>query len=54
MQDEQIINLYWSRDEQAIAESDRAYGALCHSVAMNILSDRMDAEECVNDTWLKS
>ncbi len=54
MQDQQIIDLYWSRDEQAIAESDRAYGALCHSVAMNILSDRMDAEECVNDTWLKS
>ena len=54
MQDEQIIDLYWERNEQAIAESDRAYGALCHSIAMNILSDRMDAEECVNDTWLHS
>jgi RNA polymerase sigma-70 factor (ECF subfamily) len=50
VQDQQIIDLYWARNEQAIAESEHAYGALCHSVAMNILSDRMDAEECVNDT----
>lgn len=54
MNDNQIIQLYWDRNEQAIEESHRQYGALCHTVAMNILSNIMDAEECVNDTWLKS
>lgn len=54
MNDNQIIQLYWERDEQAIVESERQYGALCHTVAMNILSNPQDAEECVNDTWLKS
>ena len=54
MQDNEIIRMYLDRNEQAIAESDRKYGALCHSVAMNILDSRPDAEECVNDTWLKA
>ena len=54
MQDTQIINLYWARDEQAIAESQRSYGAYCHSIAFHILYDRDDADECVNDTWLRA
>ena len=54
MQDNEIIRMYLDRNEQAIAESDRKYGALCHSVAMNILDSRPDVEECVNDTWLKA
>jgi len=51
MQDEQIVALYWNRDEDAITESDRHYGAYCRRIAMNILSSHEDSEECVNDTW---
>jgi len=54
MQDVQIIELYWSRDERAIEESGIRYGAYCRHIAMNILSSREDAEECVNDTWHRS
>ncbi len=52
MDDEQIVQLYWERNESAIAESARKYGAYCTSIARNILLDPADAEECVNDTWL--
>lgn len=51
MTDEQIIALYWTRDEQAIAATDGAYGKLCRSVSYNIVNDWEDAEECTNDTW---
>lgn len=51
MDDDRIIELYFRRDETAIAETDRKYGAFCRRVAINILSIREDAEECVNDTY---
>ena len=51
MHDAEIIELYWIRDERAIAESDISYGAYCRRIAVNILTSREDAEECVNDTW---
>ncbi len=51
MEDLQIIDMYWKRDENAIAETDRKYGAYCQRIALNLLSVREDAEECVNDTW---
>ncbi len=51
MDDEQIIKLYFNRNEQAIAETATKYGAYCHRIALNILSLREDAEECVNDTY---
>ena len=51
MHDTEIIEMYWNRDERAIAESDVHYGAYCRRIAVNILSSREDAEECVNDTW---
>ena len=54
MDDLQIIELYFARDEQAIKETDSKYGKLCHSIAYNILNNREDSEECVNDTWLKT
>jgi len=54
MTDTQIIDLYWSRDESAIMQSDVKYGAYCRKIAMNILSNFEDTEECVNDTWLNS
>ncbi|MBE6961118.1 MAG: sigma-70 family RNA polymerase sigma factor [Ruminococcaceae bacterium] len=51
MEDQKIIALYHGRDETAIAETDRKYGSFCRAIALNILSIREDAEECVNDTW---
>ena len=51
MEDLEIVGLYWARDQLAIAESQRKYGSLCGGIAMNILRNREDAEECVNDTW---
>ena len=52
MNDEQIVELYFRRDETAIAESEKKYGAYCMKIAMNILSSELDSEECVNDVWL--
>lgn len=52
MEDIEIIRLYQNRSENAIAESDKKYGAYCFTVANNILADNEDSEECVNDTWL--
>lgn len=51
MEDYAIVALYWNRDENAIAETDRKYHGYCWSIAWNILSSREDAEECVSDTW---
>ncbi|MBQ6464875.1 MAG: sigma-70 family RNA polymerase sigma factor [Oscillospiraceae bacterium] len=52
MEDSQIIALFIERSEQAIAELDRKYGAAVKRTAANILSDRLDVEECVNDAYL--
>lgn len=51
MDDYKIIELYYAREEQAITETDTKYGPFCRTIALNILSVREDAEECVNDTW---
>lgn len=51
MEDVQIIDLYWRREEAAIAETQRKYGAFCYGIAKNILSVHEDAEECVSDTY---
>ena len=51
MDDLAIVELYHQRDEQAITESDKKYGALCRSIALRLLGLREDAEECVNDTY---
>ncbi len=52
MDDHAIVELYWSRSESAIAESEKKYGPYCFSIAHSILSSREDAQECVNDTYL--
>ena len=52
MDDQRIIELYFERNEQAIEETQKKYGAYCHTVASAILTDMRDAEECVNDTYL--
>lgn len=51
--DEGIVELYWQRDERAISETADRYGALCMRVAVNVLGNRADAEECVSDAYLK-
>lgn len=53
MEDEAIIELYWSRSERAIAETSAKYGRYCHAIAYNILNNHQDSEECVNDMYLK-
>lgn len=52
MDDVQLIELFFARDEQAIKETDKKYGKLCFRVADNLLRNKEDAEECVNDTYL--
>lgn len=54
MNDETIVKLYWDRNEAAITESSSKYGGYCTSIAYNILQNLCDAEECVNDTWLRA
>jgi RNA polymerase sigma-70 factor (ECF subfamily) len=50
--DEEIVELYWKRNEKAIDETDRKYGKYLYTIAYNIVHNRMDSEECVNDTYL--
>ena len=52
MNDKSMIALFEQRNEQGIAEANRAYGGLLHTIAMHILHDSRDAEECVSDTLL--
>lgn len=54
MKDQDIISLYFDRDERAIIETDKKYGKLCMDISMNVLKSKPDAEECVNDTYLKT
>ncbi|WP_301108852.1 sigma-70 family RNA polymerase sigma factor [Sporosarcina sp.] len=52
MEDENIVDLYLQRSGQAILETKKKYGAYCRVVARNVLSNRLDIEECENDTYL--
>ena len=52
MEDFEIVDLYWDRNERAISESDDKYGRMLRSLSYSCLSSREDAEECVNDTYL--
>lgn len=52
MEDQTLIDLYWSRDEAAIAQTAAKYGRLCSYIAGNILKSPEDCEECVNDSYL--
>lgn len=54
MEDDRIIELYFARDEQAVRHTADKYGAYCTAVSMSILHSEPDAEECVNDTYLKT
>ncbi len=52
MEDMEIIELFMARNEDAIVQSDKKYGAYCFTIAYNILANNEDSAECVNDTWL--
>lgn len=52
MEDQKILDLFFRRSQQAIAETDRKYGSYLYTISYNILSDREDSKECVNDTYL--
>lgn len=54
MQDRQIVDLYWDRNEEAILQTQQKYSAYLSKIAYNILSDYEDSRECVNDTYLKA
>ena len=54
MDDEKIIELYFARNELAVAETDRKYGSYCFTLANSILNNREDAEETVSDTYIKT
>lgn len=51
MDDNEILDLYFARSEQAIMETDQKYGPYCYSIANHILQSPSDAEESVNDTY---
>lgn len=53
MEDEQIIALFQQRSEEAISALSGKYGGLCMNAAYRVLNDRLDAQECVNDAYLK-
>ena len=52
MNDSQIVNMYWERNEKAVEETQKKYGSFCYSVAYSILCNEEDAKESVNDTYL--
>lgn len=54
MDDKRIVDLFLARDERAIGETAKKYRNYCHAVAMNVLNSESDADECVNDTYLKA
>lgn len=54
MEDRQIVELFWDRDQQALLHTQEKYGAYCTTIAQNILENEEDAQECVNDTWLRA
>ena len=52
MEDAKIVALYWAREEAAIAESERKYGAYCYGIAQRVLANHEDTQETLDDTWL--
>ena len=54
MEDHDIVELYWARDQEAIRQTDRKYGGYCFTLADSILQNPQDAEETVSDTYLRA
>ena len=54
MEDSKIVQLYWDRSPDAISQTAKKYGKYCTSIARNILGNHEDAEECVNDMYMRA
>lgn len=54
MSDQEILELYLARDEEAVRKTEETYGAFCHTIAYRILKSEDEAAECVNDTWFQA
>ena len=54
MEDREIVELFWARDEGAIPAAQERYGARLTALTERLLGSSQDAEECVNDTWLRA
>lgn len=54
MEDEEILDLFFARDEQAIGQTDRKYGGALRSLSKRITGSGQDAEECVDDTYMQA
>ncbi len=54
MRDEEIVALYWARSEDAVAATEIKYGGYCHTISYGILRNTQDAQECVQDTYLRA
>ena len=54
MTDEEIVQLFFQRKEEAVQEISKKYSSYCFKIANNILNNREDSEECVNDTWMQA
>ncbi|MBE6639273.1 MAG: sigma-70 family RNA polymerase sigma factor [Ruminococcaceae bacterium] len=52
MEDHQIVDLYWQRSENAIAETDRKYGRMLSGISLSLVPTAQDADECLSDTYL--
>ena len=54
MQEETLLDLYFSRSETALEQTKQQYGTYCYAIAYRILSQPQDAEECENETYWKA
>lgn len=54
MSEQEIVELYLARNEEAVRKTQETYGAYCHAIAYRILQDEEEAAECVNDTWFQA
>ena len=52
MSDEEIVEMYWQREERALSATDEKYGKYLYTIAYNIVHNNLDSEECLNDTYL--
>lgn len=52
MEDQEIVGLYWQRNEEAIRETERKYGRYCFEIAYHVLYEKESVKECLQDTWI--
>lgn len=54
MEDREIVDLYFARNDEAIKHSENKYGDYCFCIAERILNSKEDSEEILSDTWLRA